>query len=209
MSQGRYDDARKLWDASRQQVGEYVYWSNLGTLHALREDWPRARHAYEMASVRSWWPGRVSKGLEQTREKLALEEGAPQDFKERGHALLAQLGPAKVWFLCLLLLLPVVTGLKARWRWRGWVGLLLAAVFPLAFASWFQTRSASMVVLTAAPLHDGPSPIFRSDRAVPVGAKLVVFPEGDWARVTYPSEATGWVRRSDVSTAANLWGTWP
>jgi len=209
MSQGRYDDARKLWDASRQQVGEYAYWSNLGTLHALREDWPRARHAFEMASVGSWWPGRVSKELGKVREKLAIDEAVPQNLNERGQALLAQLGPAKVWFLCLIILLPVFAGLKARWGWRGWCGLLLAALIPIAFATWFQTRSAGLIVLTTAPLYDGPSPIFRSERAAPVGAKLLVFPEGDWARVTYPPDATGWVRRSDVATAANLWGIWP
>lgn|GEM_PF-5988418 len=208
MEKRDFDAALNQWQDVKGQVDGFTYWYNLGTLQTLRENYPEARYALEKARFLTLYSDATEHQLRSVNQALAVD--TPSSTLEIGPHLantLVYLGPMKLWFLAILVALVFLFSIKKTLSKKLRIGFLILGLVPLITTAWFHLSSVAFVALKPIEMYEGPSRVFAGGRALPAGAKVLGWSDGDWIKIYDENAQTIWLSRSEVVMKAGwLWG---
>lgn len=186
-------------------MDDFLYWYNLGTVQLHLGQYPDARYSLEKAQLETLFSRRTSHQLSLVEEKIDRPT-PPEKLVDHLNLGLLYLGPLKLWFLALLIVLPIVWLIKVQAP-RLVLGLYgLLGLIPVGLALWFQMETGALVALKPIELYDGPSKIFLSGRNIAPGTKVLVREREGWWYVVSPSSASGWIPSTPDLRNGQLWG---
>jgi hypothetical protein len=85
-------------------------------------------------------------------------------------------------------------------------GVLLLAFTPVAGAIVYFQSTTAFVTIDPVPLYSGASQIYASGKFVPLGARLIGIPKGEWTAVHTITGDTLWLKTEDIRKQSRfLW----
>jgi len=203
-----FDGALNQWQGVKGQVDGFTYWYNLGTLQTLRENYPEARFALEKARFLTLYSDATEHQLRIVNDTLAVD--TPTSAMSLGPHItntLVYLGPMKLWFLAILISLGFLLSIKKTLSKKLRLAFIACACVSLVCVGWFHLSSVAFVALKPIEMYEGPSRVFAGGRALPAGAKVLGWSDGDWIKIHDENAQTIWLSRSEVVMKAGwLWG---
>lgn len=143
--------------------------------------------------------------LQLVKERLAIDES--QSWGAIAGNAVVTLGPAKLWFLALLVTIGFVLCIRRSWSTRYRIVWSLCAVVPVLAMTLFQLRTVAFVALRPIEIYEGPSKVFASGRALTAGARVLGTIENQWVKVSDGNGQFSWLAREQVALNAGwLWG---
>lgn len=199
-----YASAEKFWLNQSHTQSDYSYWHNLGVIYKLQGQYPHARFAFEKANHLSLYSARTVEELTVVEEKLGFNQSSFDLF--RLGELGASLGPYKTGGLCVILSALVLAFLQKKLTLLQKVGVLLLAFTPVAGAFLYFQSTMAFVTINQVPLYSGASQMYASGKYVPVGARLIGIPKGDWTAVHTATGDTVWLKTENIRMQSRfLW----
>lgn len=202
-----YDRAHAHWAKLQGQVDGFTYWYNLGSLEALRKNYPEARFALETARHYAVYSQPLEQQLTEVTSVLDVDANAASAFPHNVLTLGLDLGIGKLWFLAVLVLVAAaITAVKASTRMQKALGLALGSLPALAVL-WLQLSSVLFVTLKPLPLFEGPTTALPLGKELVPGSRLIGWRYDDWVKVYESSGAFVWLPVTDLRQSAGLlWG---
>lgn len=205
VAKGDYNTALNILTKAKGEVSEFQYWSSLGLVQLKLENYPEARLAFEKASLQTIYSSSLKKNMEFLEEKIP-DGGQNSTWADYGNSILLNLGPSKVWILSLMLVLPLVWLVKTHMSRTFLIFSSVLGLIPILFSLWFQLETGAFVARSQLELYDGPSQIFRTNRLISPGMKVLVRERDNWWYVVYPPATTGWISKDNAKSVGELWG---
>ncbi len=204
LSKKDYAAAEKFWLNQSHAQTDYSYWHNLGMIYKLQGQYSQARFAFEKANHLSLYSSRTMEEINVVEEKLGFNQSS-SDFFRLGE-LGASLGPYKVGGLCVILSAFLLAFLQKKLTLLQKTGILLLAFTPVAGAILYFQSTTAFVTIDPVPLYSGASQIYASGKFVPLGARLIGIPKGEWTAVHTSTGDTLWLKTEDVRKQSRfLW----
>ncbi len=185
----------------------FTYWHNLGVLETLRGKYPEARFALEKSRHLTLYSEATEQQLAIVTKQLQVEEPSSLSLGPRLLNEVILLGPMKLWIIALVSLIAAVLLLKKQWHAKWKLCALCVGALPALVVFYLQLTTVGFVTLKPIQIYEGPSRLFATGHALPVGAKLVGRIEDNWIKIYSQDSQVFWLQISDVtSNAGQLWG---
>ena len=187
---------------NKQQFESGIFHYNLGTVYSKMGDHATARFHLEKAVQDGYINSSSLNNLAFVKSQLQVDDlststSLPDQLINTAVAI-----PSAGYFSITLLLLVIFT-LMIRFQkiQRKWVMavVLLLAIAPVAFSSFYVKDINYAVALQDVPLYEGPSKIFSEKGKVRAGSKIVLgqFKDG-WFYVEFPISLSGWISKDQL-----------
>ena len=201
-TEGKFQEARELLLEHKMAYPKGHFHYNLGTLYAQEGHLAAGRYHLEKAISENFVNPMALNNLETLKGKLAVQDlSSSENFYDQAIDF-SLLVPAGLWLsgtLILFLALWVLVRIKKLVSRAAIEGVAAVALMPLAYSTFYLGPIDYAMTLQEAPIHNGPSKIYLSNKTLPAGSKIIVGRENNgWYLIEHPLNLSGWVYKDTL-----------
>lgn len=203
-----YDQASRNWEKMQGQIDGFSYWYNLGSLEALRKNYPEARYALETARQHTVYSHSVEQQLETVTTALEVEAASSAGPSHQLVNFGLDLGMSKLGFMAVVILLGVVlVAVKIKSRSRKLLLIALGAL-PGLTVLWLQSSSVLFINFKPIALFEGPTVALPLGKELVPGSRVIGWKFDSWVKVYESSGSYVWIPAKELKERAGLlWGS--
>ncbi|MFP5459786.1 MAG: hypothetical protein ACLGG7_13705, partial [Bacteriovoracia bacterium] len=193
-----YDQAFRTWQKMQGQIDGFSYWYNLGSLEALRKNYPEARYALETARQHTVYSRAVEQQLETVTTALEVD---PVTSDGLSHHLLnfgLDLGISKLGFIAVIVLIGgILFAVKMSSRIRQ-VLVLCLGLLPALVVLWLQSSTVLFINFKPIPLFEGPTAALPIGKELVPGSRIIGWKFDAWVKVYESSGSFVWLPTKEL-----------
>lgn len=203
-----YDQAFRTWEKMQGQIDGFSYWYNLGSLEALRKNYPEARYALETARQHTVYSRSVEQQLETVTTALEVDSMTSDGLAHQLLNLGLDLGISKLGFIAVIILIGgVLFAAKMTSRIRQALVLCLG-LLPAIMVLWLQSSTVLFINFKPIALFEGPTAALPLGKELVPGSRIIGWKFDAWVKVYESSGSFVWLSTKDLKDRAGmLWGS--